>query len=1040
MNKQLLNKKSSAQRLLAVWLTIFMLGSLALTSKAQTSGGGSATPVPNNSFRSGLKSSTGTVKLNGGEAISWDAAMNQLTNGVNTIELQEDVTFATIPTKACTITGAEFTLTYSGDQLNLLSPITFKNIKLNISKILAQGNALTFDEGVSCLGDNNRINNIWAGGSNTDVAETNLTIKSGSFGWIYAGSGSTGKVGSTHLTIEGGTVYGDIFGGSYAGESTTTNITIKGGTIKSGGIYGGGWNDKVGTTIISIVDGEIEGSVFGGGSGDGPDYSVCGNTNVTVIGGHIGVRLYGGGSPGQVTGTARVVVTGGRIDGAIFGGGGQYNSVYDYHTTATCQNTDISIGGAQLGYEGLFAGGDAGKVLGNAKLTFTGDLLLYDSKKPTAYAAGQWATCGSAEIILIHDLKDKLAGIAVNTAKAGSAVTNGAKLTFKDLGTGGSAYDLPWNIEGFKTLSLDNTYLKAGTKKIVVDPATIVTTFEGTGFISPVNVDTKSSLSSPTLLFMANATTLPEPTIFTGTGNLSGKNIFRANHTYRLTTEAPADFKTITFTPTANDTLTVSVDTTKLISGDKIPTGVELTARAASQYHYLAKVKKNDLSLTSNTFTVAEDANLTMEVIEYLDLAEQKQDVTISKKEGIWQYLTKAITRTPAEPDPINFNGTVKNTLEAGKIVDIDGTCDGKLTFASAVINSNTRSDAALTVKSGANVTISGNLEVKANEGNNFAILNNGVVIINTDGAIKANNTVDTDKGICVVNGATMVISGTGASLESSGLDNQGTVVAKEGSTVTNSNSGAADLLKTYVVIVTDPGNGNKIVIKAANVPVVSNDKVTVNTVLTINGAPASNYTLEEITVTTADGTEKILDGGTYTMPEKEVTFAATFKQSANPPYVPTYYNIYLPTVKGVKITPKAGAYVVEEGYNFSFSLELEAGYESSSPVVKANDVVIIPHESDGKYILRNIVSNMNITIEGIDTPTGNAAVEGVVEVQTVGPTLHIYLPKEETVFIYTASGLLYRELQLSSGDTQIELSRGIYFVKIAGKTYKIAI
>ena len=63
-----------------------------------------------------------------------------------------------------------------------------------------------------------------------------------------------------------------------------------------------------------------------------------------------------------------------------------------------------------------------------------------------------------------------------------------------------------------------------------------------------------------------------------------------------------------------------------------------------------------------------------------------------------------------------------------------------------------------------------------------------------------------------------------------------------------------------------------------------------------------------------------------------------------------------------------------------------------------------------GKYIIRNIEEDTEITIEGIikDDPTGNATIEGETKVQAIGSTLHIYLPKAETISVYTLSGLLY--------------------------------
>ena len=301
------------------------------------------------------------------------------------------------------------------------------------------------------------------------------------------------------------------------------------------------------------------------------------------------------------------------------------------------------------------------------------------------------------------------------------------------------------------------------------------------------------------------------------------------------------------------------------------------------------------------------------------------------------------------------------------------------------------------------------------------------------------NTNGSSDKGIQVGNDA-VIVSETGTTLTTSGLSNEGTVVVKEGAEAKT--DGGQDLQKTYLVTVVDPGNGHTFTVKAGDIEVKSNDKVADKTVLTVQATPANSYRLETITAIPKDGlTVALVNNGTYVMPENEVTFKATFKSTYVPP-APTYYTVTLPEVEGVTTNPKAGTRTVEEGYSFSFALTLHEGYESSQPVVKANGIVVEPRESDGKYIIRNIEEDTEITIEGIikDDPTGNATIEGETKVQAIGSTLHIYLPKAETISVYTLSGLLYEQQDVSAGSTQIHLSKGMYLVKIGEGTYKIVI
>lgn len=91
---------------------------------------------------------------------------------------------------------------------------------------------------------------------------------------------------------------------------------------------------------------------------------------------------------------------------------------------------------------------------------------------------------------------------------------------------------------------------------------------------------------------------------------------------------------------------------------------------------------------------------------------------------------------------------------------------------------------------------------------------------------------------------------------------------------------------------------------------------------------------------------------------------------------------------------PKAGDYTIEEGYNFSFTITLAEGYTQSVPVVKANGKTVIPRTNDGKYIVRHIYEDTEITIEGItpDTPTANAEIESGIQVYVRESVLHIRL------------------------------------------------
>ena len=166
-----------------------------------------------------------------------------------------------------------------------------------------------------------------------------------------------------------------------------------------------------------------------------------------------------------------------------------------------------------------------------------------------------------------------------------------------------------------------------------------------------------------------------------------------------------------------------------------------------------------------------------------------------------------------------------------------------------------------------------------------------------------------------------------------------------------------------------------------------------------------------------------------------------------DPPYIPPvvlYYTVVLPAVEGVVTTPKAGNHTVEEGYSFSFSLKLDDGYSSSVPVVKANGKEIIPRQSDGKYVVRYVEEDIQITIDGIvkDDPTANAIVEGGNRIYAVRDVVYIDRLAPAEAQILTIGGRIVRNLHLSSGRNQITgLQPGVYVVRLSdGSCRKVSV
>lgn len=170
-----------------------------------------------------------------------------------------------------------------------------------------------------------------------------------------------------------------------------------------------------------------------------------------------------------------------------------------------------------------------------------------------------------------------------------------------------------------------------------------------------------------------------------------------------------------------------------------------------------------------------------------------------------------------------------------------------------------------------------------------------------------------------------------------------------------------------------------------------------------------------------------------------------TFELKDAPPYVPPvsyYYTVTLPEVEGATLSQRPGGHTVEEGYDFSFTLTLDAAYDQSVPVVTTSRGETLTPDIVGRYRIRNVEEDITVSITGIfpnDDPTANAAIAGEVQVKAIGSVLYIYTPNKETVSIFTLTGTLLKQ-QCTAGSTEIRLPAGMYLIRVEGRTYKVVI
>ena len=119
----------------------------------------------------------------------------------------------------------------------------------------------------------------------------------------------------------------------------------------------------------------------------------------------------------------------------------------------------------------------------------------------------------------------------------------------------------------------------------------------------------------------------------------------------------------------------------------------------------------------------------------------------------------------------------------------------------------------------------------------------------------------------------------------------------------------------------------------------VSVDKTTANygDVITVTATPAEGYELDTVKV---DGTA--ISGTTFTMPAKDVTVTAVFKEIPKSYTVSLEYDSSMATVSGITASTTA-----HEGDQYTFKVTPVSGYKITS--VKANDTVLSA-DSSGNY------------------------------------------------------------------------------------------
>lgn len=510
--------------------------------------------------------------------------------------------------------------------VNETANITIENGQVN--NILCGGS----DESATCKNTNLIISggtfgqdiqdyryHVMGGGYSAPVTDkAKVTISGGTFTrcFVTAGGGfnneTTATCGSTELNITGGTFTNWTYGGGWASpvlETATVRVSDSPNLIT---LCGGGTlsTASCNRTEVTISGGKFWGNVFGGGEvGD-----VIEDTHVSVTGGSIEWRVFGGGSQGQVLGSTNVVLGGVTMtaNGIVFGGGwgddnlndgyspdngrvgsanvtinGSSSALYVYgngfcSSVTNDINITINDGGNNMNVYGLFsdqnyalqAGGNVNIKLNGGKINTAG-LVVNDLMKENTIG-------GKACITVSPDIDaTNLPDISSGNPKTG--VLKEATFVFKDCGSAETPFEIPYSLQGFTTVELDNSYVKSqflsrstGSTFIYLD-INKSNTFVGKGWSKPVKIapfSSKSIEEMKTLFVMKDAAELPAVDAFEIVSYLGSYGFFRVGNTYRVMLGIPGnDFlsRVTTDAGITNGSLSVSWKNTKLLSCDEIP-------------------------------------------------------------------------------------------------------------------------------------------------------------------------------------------------------------------------------------------------------------------------------------------------------------------------------------------------------------------------------------------------------------------------------------------------------------------------------------
>ena len=582
---------------------------------------------------------------------------------------------------------------------------------------------------------------------------------------------------------------------------------------------------------------------------------------------------------------------------------------------------------------------------------------------------------GKACITVSPDIDaTNLSEICSGNPKTG--VLKDATFIFKDCGTADNPFVMPYNLQGFTTVELNNSYVKSQINTspkrntaICLDinkPNTLLSD----GWSQPVKIAPFSdkaitTLEDMTTLFVIkDATELPDGKVFeVDPSSLSSYGFFRVGDTYRVMSGvAGNDFlRSVTVDPAiSGGSLSVSWKETKLFSGDKVPfrdtnnTSIdsELTIEVESSEGYLLKEGTLKVYKTGDESTLVAVNDNKFILPDY--------DVTVTAE---FAKISHQITILPVD----NGSITASPGTEVAEGVEVALT-------VSPADGYRLKSGSLHVYKTGdANTTV-------ALSGTSFNMPAYGVTVTAEFEQIPHQITISSmENGNITASPGTEVAEGVEVALTVSPADGY------------RLKSGSLQVYKTGDANTTVALSGNSFRMPAYDVTVMAE----------FEGIPAPlppvYYT---VTLPSVKGATTDPAPGDY-----EVESSENFR-------------FYL---------------TLDEDYNQSEPIVTTDRGETITPQSSDGTYIVKYIRSDVEIFIDSVVKNPDpVANETVDT--------GGIKIYTANGYLHIQAPQPEQVHIFTRDGRLLKAFRTSGNEEQIALPKGIYLIRVTNQCVKVVL